>query len=845
MQPFATAPPAEPPTSVNGLDAAVAAERLAQDGPNELSTRVRRGIWGLAADMLREPLFLLLLGAGLIYLVMGDAQEALVLLGFVLIIMAITVLQQRRTDRALDALRELSSPRALVWRDGVAVRIPGTEVVRGDVLVLHEGDRVPADGQLMEAHELAADESLLTGESEAVNKRAQDRLFAGALVVRGQGLLQVTAIGAHTELGRIGKSLESVEPPASPLRQNMARLTTRLVTLALVLSAGLGLLFWALRGDALQAVLASITLAMSLLPQELAVIMVVFLALAARRLARQQVLTRQLQALETLGQTTVLCVDKTGTLTQNRMAVAALATPTQTLDTRNMPSALPEAFHELLEYAVLASEIDAHDPMERAVHALAQGQFRGALANAYLHPNWDLAREYELSPELLAMTHLWRSSAAQHTVASKGAPEAVARLCRLNEEELAEMAEQAAQLADQGLRVLGVAKAVHPGQQAWPEAQHGFDFEWLGLIALADPIRPEVPDAVAQCQGAGIRVLMITGDHPRTARAIGAQAGIKRTSVITGDEMAALAPQQLAQRLTQVDLFARIAPQQKLALVQALRDQGEVVAMTGDGVNDAPALKAAHIGIAMGQRGTDVAREAAALVLLRDDFASIVHAIRSGRQTFANLRQAMVYILAVHVPIVALAALPLLLGLPLVLAPVHIAFLELVIDPACSLVFEAEQSSRGLMNQPPRHTRETLIAGRHVVLSVFQGLLVTVAVVAIYAGALGLGLAKAQAAAAAFLVLVAGNAVLMLPSRSAQTTWRSLWTGLPSVSVWVLLGTLAAVSLVTLLPGMARAFEFAALPIGGWLAALAVGLALVVPLQWAKQAMGLGWPAGK
>lgn len=825
----ADAPPAE-----RGLDPALASARLRDEGPNELGQSQRRTLRDIAWEVLREPMFGLLLGAGAIYLAMGDRREALILLGFVFIIMGITALQERRTDKALHALRDLSSPRALVLRGGQAIRVPGREVVREDVLLLAEGDRVPADGVLLQAHELATDESMLTGESEAVPKQANtDRVFAGTLVVSGQGVVRVDAVGRQTEMGRIGVSLQTITLAASPLRDEVARLTRRLVVIALLLSSALMTLFWLLRGGWLEAMLAGITLAMGILPQELPVIMVVFFALAARRLATRQVLTRRLNAIETLGQTTVLCVDKTGTLTRNRMAVAALASDSEEIDTESLPPGdLPEAFHALLEVALLASETRPHDPMEQALHRLAADDLA---STEHLHPQWTLAREYELSPDLLAMSHLWRSATEPHdVVASKGAPEAIAALCHLPDAQRERVMAQAARLADRGLRVLGVARATHRTDQEWPGVQHDFAFEWVGLVGFADPLRPEVPEAVAQCHRAGIRVVMITGDHPRTACAIAEQAGIGGGEVLTGEALLRLDARSLRLRAGAVNVFARVRPQQKLALIEALKANGEVVAMTGDGVNDAPALKAAHIGIAMGQRGTDVAREAASLVLLQDDFASIVQAIQAGRRTFANLRQAMVYTLAVHVPIVGLAMLPVLFGLPLVLAPLHIAFLELVIAPACSLVFEAEDSDPNLMHQPPRPSGCALLTTSHVALSLLQGGLVTAMVVGVYAVLLHFGMPGGMASTAAFVALVSANAALILPSRTARSDWRSLGAGLTPVSRWVLACTLLALLAVTAIPWLARNFGFLPLTPLQWLAAMAAGLSMVPLLHLGK-----------
>lgn len=815
---------------LQGLDSAEAAERLKADGPNELGQTRRRTLLDIAWEVVREPMFLLLLGAGAIYMAMGDAREAMVLLGFVVIIMAVTVLQERRTDRVLDTLRDLSSPRALVVRGGEVTRIAGREVVRGDVLMLAEGDRVPADGVVLQAHELATDESMLTGESEAVAKQAQsDSVFAGTLVVRGQGVVRVTATGALTDLGRIGHSLQSIELEASPLREEVAAFTQRLVWFGLVVCVVLAAAFWVMRGSWLEALLAGITLAMSVLPQEFPVIMIVFFALGARRMAARHVLTRRLNAIEALGETTVLCVDKTGTLTQNHMAVAALCVNGEVINTLALRNGdLPEHCHELLEYAVLASEIDPHDPMEQAFHTLAGLHLADT---EHLHPEWALAREYELSPDLLAMSHLWRNASGQHdVVATKGAPEAIADLCHLPDSQRADVARQAAQMADQGLRVLAVAKARHHVSNAWPDIQHDFDFEWLGLVGLADPLRPQVPDAVAQCRRAGIRVVMITGDHPRTARAIATQAGLNSHTVLTGAELAALEPSELAQHVAGVDVFARVSPQQKLMLVKALQARGEVVAMTGDGVNDAPALKAAHIGIAMGQRGTDVAREAASLVLLHDDFTAIVDAIRLGRRIFANLRQAMIYTLAVHMPIIVLSVLPVLLGLPLVLLPLHIAFLELVIDPSCSVVFEAQEDDARAMQQPPRARGAALLTMGHIGHALFLGGFVSAVVLGLYWTVLQLQWPDNAARTAAFVAVVCANAMLILLMRAWRLGWRQGWH-LGGVTAWVLSATALALFAVTAWPPAASAFGFAALDGAQWGLLLATVLGTMVSLQ--------------
>ena len=848
-----------------GLSAAEAAQRLAADGPNALPGGQARSLASIALDTVREPMFLLLLAAGSLYLALGDLQEGITLFGFVLITLALTLYQEGKTERAIEALRDLTSPRALVIRDGVAQRIAGRDVVCGDMLQLSEGDRVPADAWLLSGDGVQADESLLTGEPVPVSKRAAPlppghgqahadaaarpggddlpTVYAGTLIVQGQARARVTATGARSEVGRIGSALATLENERSPLQQQTTQLVRRLALLALLLSLTLVVIHGLLRGDWLQAVLAGIALAMAMLPEEYPVVMTVFPALGARRLSRQGVLTRRITAIETLGATTVLCSDKTGTLTANRMTVVHLAAGGADLNDRLaldplQPAPMPEAFHTLIEYSILASVVDPFDPMEQAFHQLGE---RFLHETEHLHRDWRLVQTYALSPALRAMSHVWATSVdGEQRVAAKGAPEAVMDLCHLDPGQRAHISTVVDELAAQGLRVLAVASGRFEGQD-WPASEHDFDFGFIGLLGLADPVRAQVPAAIAECRAAGIRVIMITGDYPTTARTIAQQAGlgahITAEQVLSGDEMATLSDEALQRRMAQVSVCARIAPEQKLRIVQALKARGDIVAMTGDGVNDAPALRAAHVGVAMGLRGTDVAREAASLVLVDDDFAAIVRAIGLGRRIFDNLRKAMSYILAVHVPIAGMALLPVLLGWPVLLFPMHIALLELIIDPACSIAFENEPAESDLMQRPPRDASAPLFGGTTLWMALLQGLGVLAAVLGAFAWADG-RLPEAQARALAFATLVVGNLALILSNRSAtEPIWRTLRK--PNRALWVVLGLSALLLLAALyLPWAVEVLRFAPLPAQELAAAFGLGLLSVLwfeTIKWVQR----------
>ena len=884
--PESQAPPAIP--ARQGLSAAEAARRLATEGPNLLPGSAPKSTLAIVRDVVTEPMFLMLLAAGSIYLALGDRGEALFLLGFVFVVIGITLAQERKTQRALESLRDLSAPRALVIRDGQEQRIAGREVVRGDLLVLHEGDRIAADALLIEG-QLEVDESLLTGEAVPVAKLplAQDSqnaqasasaeapatragppqarpapsgdsaahevasvgavaasagppqarpapsggsaahevasvgaIYASTVVTRGVAVAQVCATAAHTAVGRIGADLAATVEPPSALQQGSRRLVRNLGIGALVLALAQVLLGWWWNSrPLLESLLSGIALAMAILPEEIPVILTVFLALGAWRISHQKVLTRRVTAVEALGAITVLAVDKTGTLTMNRMAVAELTSGEQHFRPESA-SELPEHFHLLAEFAMLATPADPFDPMEKAIQHFGHQWLQGT---EHVHDGREPEFEYALSGEILAMTRVFASDEPNvHLLATKGAPEAVADLCHLDAAQQGAIRRQVEAMAERGLRVLGVARgrwkgaAPAPGQSPpWPQSQHDFDFDFLGLVALADPPRTEVPAALAECRRAGVRVIMMTGDHPATARAIAQQVGLSdRPDVITGAQLEGLDDASLSERLRHVDLCARLKPQHKLRLVQLLRASGEVVAMTGDGVNDAPALKAADVGIAMGERGTDVAREAAALVLLDDSFARIVAAIRQGRRIDSNIRKAVRFVFAVHVPIIGLALVPTLLHWPVLLLPVHIVLLELLIDPACSIVFEAEAEDSDTMARAPRPVSDSPFAAAPLLWSVLQGL----------------GLAA---------VLLGGQAWLV------HQGWH------PDQGRTVVFGTLVLCVLLLILANrdLSRPALLGVTDPNPWLwriaAAMVVVLAAVMGIAWLRHLMGLALPGAQ
>jgi len=797
-----------------GLTNEQAAARLDSDGPNELPRARRNGAARAAADLLREPMIVLLLGAGGIYFLLGELRDAVVLGISIFAVAGLSIAQNIRTEKSLERLRDLSSPRAGVIREGRPVRIPGREVVRGDLLLVAEGDRIAADGTVVWQSNLSVDEALLTGESVAIAKRATtpssdgapapcERVFSGTLAVSGQARAIVTETGPDTEMGRIGTSLAEIAPEESPLQREMHRLVRLFGGAGIAVCALVAVVYAHSRGNLAEGLLAGLGAAMSVLPEEFPVVLMVFLALGALRISRQRVLTRRIPAIEALGAATVLCADKTGTLTENRMSLARLVTDHGSLEDPAAPLSAPR--RELVEFAVLASQRTPFDPTEKAIRDFG---VRTLAPTEHLHEDWELAREYPLSAGLLAVTHAWRvPGAAGFVIAAKGAPEAIADLCRLTADDARRLMGRVEALGASGFRVLAVARASHAGPEL-PERPHGFEFRLLGLLGLEDPLRPSVSPAIAECRSAGIRVLMVTGDYPATAARIAREIGLGREEPLRGSELEALDEETLRERLRTTSVVARVRPGEKLRLVRSLQQMGEVVVMTGDGVNDAPALKAAHVGIAMGGRGTDVAREAAALVLVDDDFSSIVAAIRLGRRIYDNLKKATAYLVAVHVPIAGMALLPVLFGWPLLLMPVQIVFLELIIDPASSIAFETEPEEEDVMRRPPRRVGAPLLSRAGILLSIARGAIVLAAALAVYAGGLLLGQPVGAARGAAFATLIVSNLGLILVHRSRTRTLARTFAR-PNPAMWWIVGLAGSfLLLVFAVGGLRGLFRF-------------------------------------
>ncbi len=804
----------------SGLSEEKVKQKLEKEGFNELPSSKPKGIWHIIFGVVKEPMFLLLVACGTLYLLLGNVREGLMLLGFVFVIMGIEFYQEKKTEKALDALKDLASPRALVIRNGIEKRIPGKEVVTDDIVVLQEGDRVPADALVLSCINLMADESLLTGESVPVRKREGKEgdldfspggddipyVYSGSMIVQGNGVVKIVATGLNTEIGKIGKALESVKEEPTKLKREMGILVRRLAIIGIALCVLVVVVYTLTRGDLLNGFLAGITLAMAMLPEEFPVVLTVFLALGAWRMSKNKVLTRKPAAIETLGSATVLCTDKTGTLTQNKMTVTRLYNGSDFYNV-SANTEFPEPFHEIIEYGILSSQVNPFDPMEKAIVNVGEKFLQNS---EHIHADWLMEKEYSLTKEMFAMSRVYNSTGSKgKIIAAKGAPEAIFDLCHLDINMKGKYEKAVTEMASAGLRVLSVAKAIIE-TGSLPKTQHDFNFEFIGLIGLSDPIRENIPDAVAECYKAGIRVIMITGDYSLTAMNIAKEIGLEHPELcIAGNELQEMTEEELCNRIKDVNVFARVIPEQKLKIVNALKKNNEIVAMTGDGVNDAPALKTANIGIAMGEKGTDVAREASSLVLMDDNFASIVGAVKMGRKIFDNLQKALGYIFAIHVPIAGLSLIPVLFAdMPLILWPVHIVFLELIIDPACSVIFEAEKEEMNVMSRPPKKIDEPFFSAKKIVLSCVQGLGILIICLLVYFIGNKMGHTEKAVRTFTFITLIISNIAVIFSNRSwTSNIFKILVTPNKAVK-WIVGGAILFLILILNIPFLLDLFQF-------------------------------------
>lgn len=795
-------------TSYQGLNDQEVNERQSKYGLNELPTAQPKNFFTVCVEIFKEPMFLLLVLCCILYLILGDLEQALMLSVFVLVIIGITLFQSWKTEKTLSALKDLTSPKSLVIRNGNEVYIASKELVVDDILIVNEGDKVSADAQILDALNLMADESSLTGESVPVKKNHDDTnclVYNGTLITQGKAYTKVVAIGINTELGKIGKALKSITKSESRFKKEVAKIVNRIVLIAGILCLVI-VAFLASRHNLIQGLLTSITFAIAMLPEEIPAVLTIFMALGAWRISQKNVLTRTLPAIETLGSVTVLCSDKTGTITENKMTLSEVYVPNKSY--RITTEKIPEDFHSLIEFAILASREKSFDPMEKALLNIASSNL---IDQTHTHPDWKLVQEYSLSKDLLAMSRAWDAPDPEKEFSfySKGSPEAIFDLCHLNKEEIQNLTTLVEEMASRGLRVLGVAKSKSKLKHI-PSIQHDIDFEFSGLLGFADPIRSGVKEAVQDCYSAGIKIVMITGDYHITAQNIAREIGLKDShQFITGVELEKISDKELQKRIKDIVIFSRVKPEQKLRIVDALQKNHEVIAMTGDGVNDAPALKASDVGIAMGASGTNVARESADLILLDDNFSSIVSAIKLGRRIFENLRKAMSYILAIHVPIAGLTLIPVIFGnLPVIFFPVHVAFLELIIDPTCSVVFESEPASKDLMTKAPREINEPILSYKRIIISLLQGFALLLVVLAVYFFNIKLGKSDAEVRVFSFGTLLIGNFLLTLVNKSWKgKSIQEVFLGNKAFIVTLLIA-ITSFTLILSIPMLRRLFFF-------------------------------------
>lgn len=749
--------------NLGGLNSEEVEKLQKKYGMNELVIQEKPNMLKKFLGVFKEPMFLLLLIAATVYFLLGAPKDGAIMLVFVGFVASITFIQEWKTEKTMNALKDLTSPKVNTLRNGKNILIKSTELVPGDIVFLSEGERIPADCIVLEPSNFSVDESILTGESEYVMKVSttqsekstdywkKDILYAGTLCVFGKCTAIVKFTGINTEYGKIGKAISEAKDEPTPLQKKVSILVKNIAIAGVILCISVMVASYFYSFDILNSILSGISLAMAIIPEEFPVVLTVFLSMGAYRLAKNNTLMRKISAVETLGSATVLCVDKTGTITQNKMKVKSIYSDGRIFNNEDLKN------QELSDLMVLSCEKDPYDPMEKAILEAAN---LSKLETLY---KYDLSKKIAFDSKTKRMANIYIKD-NMYYVAVKGSAETVLGLCNLDKQRMDEINIEIDKMASNGLRVLALADCT--SEKVYEDLEC-YELTFKALVGLQDPPKEGVEEAIKLCKKAGIRVVMITGDYSKTAMAIGEEIGLKFTDkVIVGNEIDSLSENELCEVVKSCDVFSRVIPEQKMKIVKALKKNGEIVAMTGDGVNDAPALKSADIGIAMGQRGTEVAKEAAHMILMDDNFTTIVKSVKDGRRVYDNIRKAMVYILIIHIPIAAMAMFAPLFNLPPLLLPMHIMLLELIIDPTCSIVFEGEPAEANIMENHPRPPQEPLLTRNLTIKVVLQGIIMFLAAFMPFHYMIDLGISSEYARSFSLITFIVANVTLVLVNRS-------------------------------------------------------------------------------
>jgi Ca2+-transporting ATPase len=794
------------PIDIKGLTAEEILISRKESGENVVAQPEKSGFLTALINTLKEPMLILLLAAGILYLISGSTGEAIFMLSAIVLVSAISLYQDSRTRNALAALKELSQPKTKVVRDNEISFINSKDVVVNDSIIVEEGSLITADAQIIYSNDFTVNESILTGESFPVTKYAKEdnKIFSGTLVSSGMAIATVTQVGKATQLGKIGESLKNIKEELTPLQVQIRNFVKKMALIGLVVF----LLVWAINfyqyKNLVSSLLKALTLAMSVLPEEIPVAFTTFMALGAWRLMRMGIIVKQTKTVETLGSATIICTDKTGTITENKMQLNKLYVHKNGTLYQNV-NENKEAVSELITTAMWASEPMPFDPMETELHDKYK-----SITDKDVRPEFKMVHEYPLGGRPPMMTHIFENENGVRIVAAKGAPERILSVCNLDEEEKSKILHQLNKLASEGYRVLGVVSATFEGND-FPGEQDDFDFKFIGLVSFYDPPKKNISEVFNSFYEAGIQVKIVTGDNKATTETIAGQIGFRGAEhALDGEELINMADKELEEKVMSINIFTRMFPEAKLKIINALKKQQQIVAMTGDGVNDGPALKAAHIGIAMGKKGSEIAKGASSLILADDDLGKMVDAIAMGRRIYSNLKKAIQYIISIHIPIILTVFLPLVLGwiYPAIFTPVHVIFFELIMGPTCSIIYENEPIEANLMQQKPRAFTNTFLSWNELNISIWQGLAITAGTLGIYQFAVAQGYNEDMTRTMVFSTLLMANIFLSLVNRSF---YYSIFTTLRyknNLLIGIILLTIGMLACMLYIPGIIHFFGF-------------------------------------